>query len=312
MTLDYRPPSTKFEPDKKIIEIPTGFGKIDKIIGGLRTQSTFVLAGNGKSGKSSFLMDILNNRMTHGHKVGLINTELSDSDIFNRLTGIYYNKSTKEVEEYQTLVQNWFELVEPTFFYVGLNDLKVNNYGLSFDKAMEYAKSFAEIDCKIIAFDNISTFSTQLVMGKQGWQILDDCLTKIINFSKTYDVASIVIIHTTKGQTFKETPEGIRNLILNGETHKLFTDSISVVGKPTLDDVRGGVSLTQISGAILIWRPMQYYADPELSKQSQIVLEQFRYSPDGSVSLDYLGDKKMFVEVPDEFDSYVNNLKETL
>ncbi len=307
------PLAERFNPKEKYTEIQTGFKGIDSIIGGLRSGGAYLIGGGNKSGKSSLLMNILNHRLKSGMKVGLINTELTDQDVINRMAGIWLDKDTEEVEKNPKLAKDWLEVNSSNFLYAGIKDLSRGNE-LNFDIAMKHAKDFALSGCKLICLDNLSTFSTSLIQGKQGWEVLNNCLTKLINFSKENDVITIPVLHTKKGGTYKENPEGIKNLVKEGSIDKLFSDSITVVTKPSIDDVHGGIALSQLTGAILVWRPLQFYNDSQLSKQSQIILEQFRYCADGGVKMDYVGEKKIFHEVgeSESFENYIKNYKDEL
>ncbi len=305
------PLAERFNPKEKYTEIKTGFLNVDSIIGGLRSGGTYLIGGGNKSGKSSFLMNILNHRLKSGMKVGLINTELTDQDVINRMAGIWLDKETEEVEKNPKLAKDWLDVNSKNFLYAGIKDLNQGNE-LNFDIAMRHAKDFALSGCKLICLDNLSTFSTSLIQGKQGWEVLNNCLNKIINFSKENDVITIPVLHTKKGGTYKENPEGIKNLVKEGSIDKLFSESITVVTKPSIDDVHGGIALSQLTGAILVWRPLQFYNDTQLSKQSQIILEQFRYCADGGVKMDYIGEKKIFNEVVsnDTFEDYIKSYKD--
>jgi replicative DNA helicase len=70
-----------------MIGIPTGFKIIDKGLGGLRTGHLIVLSAYTNVGKSTFMMNIVNNVMSKT-RVVIISLEMSKQDMFAKLVAI--------------------------------------------------------------------------------------------------------------------------------------------------------------------------------------------------------------------------------
>jgi len=294
--------------DEKMEVIKSGFKSIDDVIGGFRTHGTYLIAGNSKSGKSSFLMNLVNTQLKRDRKCTYIDTELTRRNFISRMAGILFNQTTLALENNQELMEDWKEVCGKSLFYFGVDELQKNNE-MRFDTALAYAKESVNSGAKIICFDNLTTFQTSLVQGKAGWEILSNCMTKVITFAKQHDVVCFIVVHTKANSTYKETPEGIRNLVKSGKVNEIFTDSITVVARPSVNDVYGASAKSQLNGSILIWRPLQYFNDPQLSCQADIILQEFRYAPDADCLMDYDGEKKIFTEVkPEITEEFARNL----
>lgn len=112
----------------KLIGIPSGFSKIDNAIDGLRPGHFWSIAGYTSSGKTQFLLNIINN-LIEENQVTLFSLEMSKTDIISRLlaieTGIGMTKimrhefqSPEEIDKFtkarERLVNSKFKIYSKT------------------------------------------------------------------------------------------------------------------------------------------------------------------------------------------------------
>lgn len=284
---------------KPPVKVESGFAKLDEAVGGFRLGNTYLVAGLEKSGKSAFLMNILSNQLKAGCKVGYINTELSDAEFADRLAAIDYGISTHEAEEHPEYRVDWAERSKENFFYAGVedpNDLKQDAM-LSFKKTRLRMESFALQGARVIMLDNLTTFNTLIDQNKKGWEVLASCISAVVAFAKEHQIVMFIVIHTKPNVVFGETPSGVRN-ILHDDPRKIFSESVTVTRRPTLTDVYGGGgALSQVSGALLVWRPYQKFNKEEHQSMSMILLDSFRHAASGQeVPMLFDGAKSRFLE----------------
>jgi len=289
--------------DIQEFKVDSGFSKLDSIIQGFRSGGTYIVGGLEKSGKSSFLMNILNNLLKKKTKVGYINTELRDSEFAERLTAINLGKTTKEAEEDSKLVDEWVSRVDKNLLYAGVQnpaDLKKDNV-LSFEKTLERMHEFVREGAKVVMLDNLTTYNTITSQGKKGWEVLAQCISLAVTFAKEKNIILFPVIHTKPNVVFTETPSGIKHII-NTDPSKIFEESITITRRPSLNDVYGGGgALSQVSGTLLIWRPYQKYSAPDFSSSSAILMDSFRHAPSGGlVQMVFDGGRSIFTEKVEE------------
>lgn len=67
------------------VGIPTGFGMLDRVLGGLQRSDLIVMAGRPGMGKSSLGLSIVKNAINLGARALLFSVEMSDTQVANRL-----------------------------------------------------------------------------------------------------------------------------------------------------------------------------------------------------------------------------------
>lgn len=288
------------ESDENVFRVDSGFPGIDKILKGFRGANTYLVAGLEKSGKSSFLMNILDHLLIGGVKVGYVNTELTDTEFFDRMAAISNKITTAETEANPEYRKKWAEIFHSSFFYAGIknaSDLKKDNV-LSFEKTLERLQEFVLDGVKVAMIDDLTTFNTLATDKKAGWVVLASCISQIVTFAKAKEIIIFIVVHTKPNVVFGETPQGIKKWVESDPT-KIFQDSVIVTKKPSLSDVYGGGSaLSQLSGAILIWRPYQKFNSEDYKELSLIILDSFRHAPSGKeVLMIFKGEKSLFSEL---------------
>ena len=311
-TLDLSQKLSDLQSKHEDFKLNTGYRKIDNVINGLRSGGTYLVAGYEKSGKSSFLAKIASNLLAYKTKISYLNTELSDNDFITLMTGLHLNKAKDEVTDDERKI--WTTQFSEGISYFGISELSNKDSGvLDFEKTMQCAIEAVKKGCKVLIFDNLTTYSTQTTAQNKGWEILSSACTRVINFSKEHKIICIVVIHTRPDVLFSDTPKGIRSFIENGTPERIFDKSLAVVRRPLISDVYGGGGYrSQLAGTFLIWRPFQFFGSEDLNSMSQVLLESFRNAPSTEPQkMIFHGEKGLFTEIGSDDNSNVD-FRETL
>lgn len=286
------------QADKGDFRMDSGFDPIDKVVGGFRSGNVYVIAGLEKSGKSAFLMNILDHLLGEGVKVGYINTELMFSEYINRMAAIRNSITIAEVEGNSEIAKDWLKKHQGNLLYAGLDQELITEKNLvSFDKTMVQMKNFLRKGMKVLMVDNLTTYAAQ-ADKKKGWEVLSGCISSLISFAKENNIIVFTVIHTKQDVVYNETAQGMRKIIESGEVEKIFKDSVTVVRKPTLADVYGGGgALSQISGIMFVWRPLQKFDLSVWSSQAAIIIDSLRHAESGqTIRMEFDGSKGLFLE----------------
>ena len=282
------------EDGEKVEAINSGFSKLDTSMGGFRCGNTYLLSGLEKSGKTSLLLNWVSNFIKQGKHVTFVSTEMSYKELVLRTASIRgikpgWDKSHEKSELNEQLKNN--------FSFVGVEDLVVDG-GLSV-KQMEAVIGQRVVNgSDIVIVDNLTTFGSQQSSSEPSWQKVAVAITKIVNMAKVSNLPFLIVLHIKPSTTFKETPSGIKSLIENDQPLKIFDESVTIINKPSLVDVYGGGGvLSQLSGAILLWRPYQKFDKSSVKGASAIILESMRHSESGvMIRAEYDGASGRFTE----------------
>jgi len=80
--------SEKIIRGQKIIGMETGFGLLDEVIDGLRSEHLWVVGGYTSSGKTFFLLNIAASLIKQGKQIVFYSIEMSKNDVISRMLGI--------------------------------------------------------------------------------------------------------------------------------------------------------------------------------------------------------------------------------
>lgn len=267
----------------------SGYSEIDEVTRGFRYNNVYLVAGLEKSGKSSWLMNMLQNKLNYGTKIGYVNTEMPILEFARRMAA-YWKKIKYEAVD-DALVLAWSREFSGKFSYLGVEQLGDQ------ETMIKDINSFVkDVDC--LVFDNITSWGNKLVKGKEGWQVTADLIDQLIRITKQNTIVTFMVMHMRPdiivNSTVKATEQTIEKY--KDDPESIFKKSESFIRKPTLADVYGGGSaLSQISGAVLIWRPYQKFVSEEMNSYTQIILESFRHSPQSAISVFFDGSTGQFM-----------------
>lgn len=283
----------------------TGYKNVDEVTGGFRYRNSYLVAGLEKSGKSSWLMTMLQWKLNNGSQVGYVNTEMPILEFSRRMTAywkeIEYSSVTDE------MVTSWSEKFANKFYYLGVESLTDQEKMIS-----DISLFINKIDC--LVFDNITSWGLKLVKGKESYQVTADLISQLDKLTKQNPVVTLMVMHVRPdviiNSTIRANEKALNEYRNNPES--IFQKSESFVRKPTLADVYGGgQALSQISGAILIWRPYQKFSNEDMTAYTQIILESFRHSKQTSLQVYFNGKTGKFSEKKfEEFENIVDEVVE--
>lgn len=285
------------EIDFSIAErIKTGFFDFDSSIGGFRKSGTYLVAGAEKSGKSSFLLQCIINFVAEGKKVAIFDTELDNLQFYSRLLALDNNIPVKEAEidkeGVKTIQKKYYDKII-RFDHQRLSKEGMFDFDLTADLAI---KSVTDLGCQILIFDNITTYQTQ--DKDSQYLVLPSVISKIINLTKELSVWSFLVTHLKPDVKISNLPEKVKEYIKNEEPEKIFSDSTSLIRKPTTSDIYGGQqALSQLSGTLIIWRPYQHFSNFEKHKSfCQVLAVSFRDSTSSDCYFIFNEEKVRFCE----------------
>lgn len=142
------------KPDEGFFE--TGYEKIDEALGGgLKYRNTYLVSGLDKSGKSSWLMKILQMKLDKGIKIGFFNTELPIEEFLQRMTAQHLQKNIDDVTKEEMIA--WNKKFKNKFEYIGAEQISNSEN----EELESEIKDMMEKNIECLVFDNITTRGTK-------------------------------------------------------------------------------------------------------------------------------------------------------
>lgn len=275
---DYAQTWRQSKDDKPVIY--SGFPKLDSSTGGFELSRTYPVAGLEKSGKSTFLMNMVNNMLLVGIKVGIIDTELGHMDFFRRMAAIYSGLHEKDPKNNRENINTWVGKFIDTglLSYCEVKDIIFQGVP-SIGRVEAKFDLWIKAGVKVLVFDNITTIQNSLVGDLQGWQVLSVFCCELMKYIQARTVVFFPVLHTKSSNLLtSESTEKIKKIMENQNPHEIFEKSVTVNFKPNKSSLYGGSGmLSQITGGILLlWRPYQDFGDPKFQRLSRLILEDFR------------------------------------
>ncbi|PIR08406.1 hypothetical protein COV53_03200 [Candidatus Gottesmanbacteria bacterium CG11_big_fil_rev_8_21_14_0_20_37_11] len=236
------------ETSSTAFQIPLGFKLIDEKVK-FEAGNAYLIGGCEKSGKSAFCMNIANNLLINKYKISYVNTEFTQIDFLNRMTGInkdipYSLIDLNQKKEYASEFRDYL-------LYSGVGQDEIE-FELLFENIKRHIKS----GVKVIFFDNVTTFANNPPPSIEGWKEQSRIMDQLNKLAKEKNIIIFVVLHTKNIPIDSQIMSKIKNIIASNNPSKIFDDTITVMGKPTNADLYGGLRIaSQFSGTILIWRP---------------------------------------------------------
>ena len=277
--------------------VKTGYKKLDeKLNGGLRLGCCYLFTGLEKSGKSSFIFNILNDRISNDKKTGILSTEMEFDVVIKRMMSIsHLDPLSSPFEE----INYYRKQLKSNLMFAGKDEL--TNITTAKSRRYDFSKFLSSINemekegVDLVIVDNLTTLGAEA----GDYKVLGNYTNQLITHVKDKKMAVIFVIHVKQDTTFRETPDGIKNMIKTGKVKDIFKDSITVVARPTLKDVYGGgQALSQISGGtIMLWRPFQKFDFPGYQRMGLIIIDSHRFGSSADIPVEYDGQTGKFWEV---------------
>lgn len=276
---------------KKTDPIMSGYTKLDRKIGGFLHSNSYLVTGLEKSGKSSWLMKMIQSQLERGMVVGYVNTELPQEEFVNKMTGYWKKKAFSQVTESECI--EWSEKFATKLRYIGIETMP------SQEKMIEMVQGFVRDGIECLVFDNITSWGNKLNENADSWQVTADLADSLIKMTKRSKIVTFMVRHLNPNivdNAYKE-KGGLATIIKNKEYWKIFEEQVSVVKRPTTANIYGGGQISsQMSGTIIIWRPYQKFSETTVSQRTAIMIDSFRQAPNAMIPADFIGEKGLFVE----------------
>jgi replicative DNA helicase len=134
--------------------ISTGFSNLDTKIGGLQEGSLCIIGGIPSIGKTSFILNIINNLCRQGKKVLLITLEMTYQDILLKLlsinsgftfAGMYKILKNKESNDFNKLNEIWNKIENYNLYLAGTS-------GIYLSKIEKFINNLPGIDVLFIDY----------------------------------------------------------------------------------------------------------------------------------------------------------------
>jgi len=258
--------------------IMTHIPGVDAYTNGLKPNSTYCFAGLEKSGKSTFLLNLVSNWLVSGNQVGYIATELNEAFYYQSITAIVKASLPKITDSHLKTLLNRFYLIGPDNSKPQESILKDDLYDL--DLILNRVERMAFEGCKVIIVDNLTVFKNQ---SADDWKALKVACQRLISLTRSLKapVTVLATVHLNNSKLIHN-PKfvDVKKLVNQGRAEELFTEPSQVVMRPSTADIYGGSAIkSQFDGVFLFWRPYQMFTRSELRSMTALIIDSFRGDP---------------------------------
>jgi len=258
----------------EFIGIPTGFERIDKLLGGLQRSDMIILAARPSVGKTSLALGFAHNAAKkHGRRVAFFSLEMSNEQVVQRLiaaeTGIDAQRLRRgeiEPDEWGRFMKAASDLSE-TFFFIddtpGVSALELRT---------KARRLHAEIGIDLIVVDYL-----QLMRG---------------DFRSENRVQEIASISRALKGLARELNVPVLALSQLSRSVESRTDK-----HPILSDLRESGALEQDADVVMfIYRDEMYNENTEWPNIADVIVSKHRNGPTGTVQLYFRKELAQFLE----------------
>ncbi len=274
-----------------------GLQAVDDTIGGFTFGGNYLLSGHRKCGKSSLLVGFVNHWLSKSFKVAYLNSEMSEGHIFQMLMANYFDKERKELTIQDEV--NYKEKFADVLLYSSPDELR-DGVGLSIGKLESELKRLVADGAEILVVDNLTKLQESSPNGTAGYTNLAKGVSVVTTTCRQNNILGLTVLHTKDELIYTETPEGISKAVEDRLPEKIFEKSVTILRKPSSASIYGGGSTkTDLLGTLILWRPYMMFNDPEYTKLSSLIFEDFRGETPDSTRLIFDGTKSKFIEVVD-------------
>ena len=187
----------------KLEKVKTGFGELDKRIGGLHMTEVTILSGSNSSGKSSWLNSLLLNIVQQGVKIALWSGELRADILKTWIQMVAAGTDNLKPSQYEQgryyvpdmvgeKIDSW---LDGKFFIYN------NGYGTKAEQILHDMDILAKAGVKVFALDNLMSLDIDLFNGDRN-EKQKELILKIKEFAQERQVHIILVAHPRKTTTF--------------------------------------------------------------------------------------------------------------
>ena len=262
-----------------------GFNSINQLAGGMTRGEVSVIAGRPGHGKTTFVINLINNFLADGKKVMIFNREMTNIEMIKKLIALRSPNLTN-------------------------NDIRLGGLNEEFEKEME--ETLTEIKEKfnnqLIMFDDVfSITDTMALINKYKPDIvIDDHIQLVRTHSKhegrRHEIDNICVEYKMISKKLKLCTILVSQLNRNIE-HRI--DPV-----PKMSDLAESGSIEQIAENVLFvyYEYNHKYKDSELGPNKiEIVAAKVRFGTTGRMVLGFEGDKCKFYETIPNIQRGANN-----
>ena len=258
----------------ELIGIPTGFDRIDKLLGGLQRSDMVILAARPSVGKTSLALAFAHNAAKkHGQRVAFFSLEMSSEQVVQRIisaeTGIDAQRLRRgeiEQDEWGRFMKATSDLAE-TYFYIddtpGASALELRT---------KSRRLHAEVGVDLVVVDYL-----QLMRG---------------DFRSENRVQEISSISRSLKALARELNVPVLALSQLSRSVESRTDK-----RPILSDLRESGALEQDADVVMfIYRDEMYNENTEWPNIADVIISKHRNGPTGTVQLYFRKELAQFLE----------------
>lgn len=172
------------------IGIPAGFTKLDGVIDGLRPGHFWVIGGYTSTGKTWFLLNIINNILT-GNKVSFFSLEMSRVDIVSRLLAIQTGIGATKVLRHEFADLEAKKKFDEAKERLLKSDLKIYSKTMDLEGIiMTMTRDIIRNGTKIFAIDYVQLIKTK---SKNEYEQISEVSQRLQNFARENGITILVL-----------------------------------------------------------------------------------------------------------------------
>lgn len=237
------------------IPYPDCVGSLNEKLKGMRLGEIDLFISGTGSGKSTLFRELVLNLLAKStEKLGIISLEEAPAETARRLSGMYLNINTSQVDVP-------IDQLKPGFDAVFGSDriMLLDHQGsVDDDSLLDMIEYMALVNCKYIFLDHITLAVSEGAGKLTGNEAVDSVMSSLLKITKKHNIWLGVISHLRKAPTGgKSFEEG--NL-------------------PSLDDIKGSGSIKQISFAVVAFARDQVNPDPVIQSTIHFSVLKNRYA----------------------------------
>jgi len=255
--------------DTKVIK--TGFGKLDMQIGGLYKGSLYAIGGVPAVGKTTYILNIINNICRQGHKVLMVSLEMPYREVEGKLISELSGISTSRIRNFDNekdekivdkIKEARTEIYKYQLYFIGSNGL----YTYEIEEAI---KNLGEVD--IVFVDYLQRVNTK--EGKDRYEKISKISSELKTLATKYDIPVVAIASLNRAYSERANKE------------------------PALSDFRDSGNIEyDLDVALLLYREAQYKEDAPIDK-AKVIISKNRYGASNiSINLKFEPERSKFYE----------------
>jgi replicative DNA helicase len=269
----------------EMIGIPTGFGDIDKLLGGLQRSDLIILAARPSVGKSSLALTIAHNAAKkHNQRIALFSLEMSSEQVVQRLISAETRIDSQRLRRGEIAEDEWGRFMKATgdladtLFFIddtpGISALELRT------KARRLHAEFG-LDLIVVDYLQLMRGDTRSENRVQEVSYISRALKAL---ARELNVPVLALSQLSRGVESR-------------------TDKI-----PILSDLRESGSLEQDADVVVfIYRDEMYNENTERKNIADVIVAKHRNGPTGKVALYFQKELALFREAElrrTELDNY--------